>query len=490
MVIDYSAQAADQTACATSGLAMSLCAPDNPPPRDVADEPAAFEVVDLAGRERVGRLQWQHRHVDDVEPLAARSEGSQSSIFRQLARGETDLLGDTGSERVKLADGGIQLRLRGDDRTGDLAVRNERMEIPGTMVRDRDVWAIGPQRERALQQRHGVDGSDERPAAFRPRQGGGSDDTAEAVADQVEAHLVRGGPLQALQQAEASAFTELASPVFHFPEREGSQRRQNSAETNATAKADRLRLGGLKDTLGIERLAIGTRCSTFAFAAQRCLSVQNLIGFADLQRQPGGRDVLQGCLEDGLQRRPCRRRVRNACSIRFDQFLHRRDCGCVKRHRVTPQLFISPGQAGPMQADQQRAESRPHLMHMRNVGLIGGHGSEPPAILASRSRDVALPAVADQEHIGDRLAGEGFQDLPADGRSALVALVAQGVERDEIVGQRSTRDGFDRHGVPPLDPYLLAGSPSNPRRFWRPLRRARLSPRVRYCCRRRRRRCR
>ena len=81
----------------------------------------------------------------------------------------------------------------------------------------------------------------------------GSNDTAKAVADQVEAHLVRGGPLQTLQQeVKASAFTELelalwavsswCSPVAIYARRTVTP--DAVASQSTTDRSDRIEIAG------------------------------------------------------------------------------------------------------------------------------------------------------------------------------------------------------------------------------------------------------
>ena len=83
-----------------------------------------------------------------------------------------------------------------------------------------------------------------------------SDDTAETVANKVEAHFPV-GPHRALQEAQQTvrtAFTESQRPAFHRPEREHAERRDQAAQAGSTE---------------VSELFLGQRCLIRGFGIER-----------------------------------------------------------------------------------------------------------------------------------------------------------------------------------------------------------------------------
>src|SRR5262245_30047882 len=87
----------------------------------LADVPTAFEVVDLAGRERIGPVGRQHFQIDDIDTVSSDAERADAAILGKLAGSERYLAGHAGGNRVQPANRGVELRLGGDYRPGHLA---------------------------------------------------------------------------------------------------------------------------------------------------------------------------------------------------------------------------------------------------------------------------------------------------------------------------------------------------------------------------------
>src|SRR5262249_20349402 len=266
------------------------------------DYAAAFEVVDSARFEIVLMILLPHRQTfgDVIESLNA--ERADGAVFRHF-EGEINLALQSGGQRVKEAYGRVVLRERGDNRSLNAVVLDNAVEDAGFVFRIWNFRAVGPQRHRALSEQDRVDGT------WRHRRFGGAGghsgagETAEAASSRVDSLCAsRRGLLHLSQQLVRARFAEAARAVFHPPERQHPQRREQIAPTEPSCEAARFDffLIGveriLENLFGVERFTV--------FIIESELAVDFQIGLLHLVRQGLRRDMFQIVIEDRDQLPP------------------------------------------------------------------------------------------------------------------------------------------------------------------------------------------
>src|SRR5262249_25951144 len=218
--------------------------------RLLLDYAAAFEVVDSARFEIVLMILLPHGQTfgDVIESLNA--ERADGAVFRHF-EGEINLALQSGGQRVKEAYGRVVLRERGDNRALDAVVFDNAVEDAGFVFRLWNFRAVGPQRHSALSEQDRVDGI-WRHSRFRGACGhSGDGDAAEAVPHQVESRFApRHGLLHLSQQLVRARFAEAARAVFHPPERQYAERREQIAPTEPSGEAARFDFF----LIGVERI--------------------------------------------------------------------------------------------------------------------------------------------------------------------------------------------------------------------------------------------
>ncbi len=422
----------------------------------VLDDVARLEVVDRPRPEAVGEARAAHRQVFGAGH-ALDSERADAAVRRQLVA-EHELALDLRTERIEAPDGGVVRRARRHDRAAHQAVLEDAVEIPRGSFRERDVVGVRPERERALHEEERVD---------RPRQVGRArragdrrrgDDAAEAVAHQVEARA-RGDDLHAGEQLVRAALAERACAVFHLPERELLERREEKAG-HGIADTEQLRrrrraaacLALGDDRRRVESLLVRAGRRGAAARVEPRLGEQCGVGLEQRGRRRRRVLLLTRAAQDGADRFARARRVGDAVRPGVDLRLvvACREHGCA----AGGNLLVAERQARPVQADDQRREAAGPTLRRGDIGRLRRHRADPAVELLDRRRDVAFPSMRRQEDVGDRPTGvaETLRDLLAQHAAVgLRALVAVLVEDDEGVGEIGSGKSANRHCAPPFD---------------------------------------
>ena len=110
----------------------------------VLDDPGRFEVVDMAALETVGVRGIPNDEVVSREPRSLNAEGAQPPVLRKLPGSKRHLQRDACGDGIEDADGGVTLRLRRHDRTGDPRLFDDPSEVSGA-VHGRDRTAESPE---------------------------------------------------------------------------------------------------------------------------------------------------------------------------------------------------------------------------------------------------------------------------------------------------------------------------------------------------------
>ena len=100
-----------------------------------------------------------------------------------------------------------------------------------------------------------------------------------------------------------------------------------------------------------------------------------------------------------------------------------------------------------MDPDEQATETGPLPRDEVAIRSPLGHRADPVPILATGRGHVPLPAMAEDEDVGDRLARQGLRDEPAHQAPRVVGpLLTLIVEGEQVVAQAGPRDGVRRGG--------------------------------------------
>ena len=241
----------------------------------MANHRATLKVGDRFGLETVFRIYCAHHLVHDRFE-ASKTKRSQGAVLGQYAGGVHDLRCHSRGQRIPAAHGLVILRLRCDDRSPHLVISDDRVEVARSARYSRDVGAIRPERQCALDQGHRIHRACQQTAAVRSGQGSRDHDAAEAMAHQMESHVPihPRSLLEIAQQRESGGLAKLVGESLHLPERQGPQRRQQATQSD-TAEADRFFLGLAVHPLGVERFAVGPRRGPLALAAQCRLAIKH-----------------------------------------------------------------------------------------------------------------------------------------------------------------------------------------------------------------------
>jgi hypothetical protein len=236
---------------------------------------------------------------------------------------------------------------------------------------------------------------------------------------------------------------------LHAPERELPQRCQQGARQRAGGECLLGGVGRVEDRLRIEAVQVVARRAGGACRVETDLVLEHLIGIEHLVGQLVRGDVLDGGDEQRAQGIAGAGRIRQVGAGLVDPSVDGVGLAGSKRHRARCRVLVAPGQARPVQADQQRCEAGSAGADALDVGRAIEHRAGPGVVLAFRGGHVALPAVAHQEDIGDGCSrqqiGERIAE-PAIGRVGVVdAFVAVPVEVDEVVTGVRRGHGLDRH---------------------------------------------
>ncbi len=194
--------------------------------------------------------------------------------------------------------------------------------------------------------------------------------------------------------------------------------------------------------------------------AEAGFPIEHTVRLHDLRGERGRRRVGSGGVEDRLERRACGRRVGDPLGVGVDERLgvgRGVRAGARRRERhaiVAAQLLVAERPARPVETDEERPESGADLAGAFEIVLARRHRTDPGVVLPDGRRHVAHPAVAHEEDVGVRL----FSELLGDPRDQAAveavgivgALRARAVDANEVVSETESRDGSDRHGVPPL----------------------------------------
>ena len=201
------------------------------------------------------------------------------------------------------------------------------------------------------------------------------------------------------------------------------------------------------NVIGIERIAVRARVGVRPAAAEPGLGIQREIRLADIGGKRVGCDVVERGGDDRAQCLARRGRVGEALGVFLDEFIDGRCAGRAERHIVRREFLIAPSETRPMQADDEWTKIGTQTGDTVAICRAARHGVDPVAVLPFRRRHIALPTVAEQKDIGDRIGSEGRHDLSTHRAGRIIsAFIAASVEGDEEIWDCASGRCFDRHG--------------------------------------------